>query len=83
MANIIFFGSLGDQVDQAELTFDLSETTKTAQEIFDAICTKNPRLTNARESIPIKVALNQKIADWDASVSDNDELAFLPPVTGG
>ena len=31
----------------------------------------------------VKVALNQELIDGSAAVSDGDEVAFLPPVTGG
>jgi len=83
MANILFFGSLGDCVDQTEFSLELTENTKTAKDVFDAIAEKNPKLSDAKKSTPIKVALNQKIAEWGSPVSNGDELAFLPPVTGG
>ena len=31
----------------------------------------------------LRAAVNQEHASWDASVSDDDEVAFFPPVTGG
>lgn len=32
---------------------------------------------------PLLVAVNQTVADADASLSDKDEVAFFPPMTGG
>ena len=29
------------------------------------------------------VAINQQYADFDATVEEDDEVAFFPPVTGG
>ncbi len=29
------------------------------------------------------VAVNEEFSDWQQSVSDGDEVAFFPPVTGG
>ncbi|HQT25988.1 MAG TPA: MoaD/ThiS family protein, partial [Burkholderiales bacterium] len=34
-------------------------------------------------SRPYRVAVNAKMAEMDATVSDDDELAIFPPVTGG
>ena len=34
-----------------------------------------------RESV--RGALNQEFADWKAVVADGDEVAFIPPVSGG
>ena len=31
----------------------------------------------------LRVAINQEHAGWDAPVTDADEIAFFPPVTGG
>jgi molybdopterin synthase sulfur carrier subunit len=32
---------------------------------------------------PVRAAVNQAMAVGDAPVSDGDEVAFFPPVTGG
>ena len=32
---------------------------------------------------PVRAAVNQAIAVGDAPLSDGDEVAFFPPVTGG
>lgn len=31
----------------------------------------------------LKAAVNQEIVDFDSEVDDGDEIAFLPPVSGG
>jgi molybdopterin synthase sulfur carrier subunit len=31
----------------------------------------------------IRVAINQQFADWQTPLSPGDELAFLPPISGG
>lgn len=31
----------------------------------------------------VRVAVNQRYAELDVEISDSDEVAFFPPVTGG
>jgi molybdopterin converting factor small subunit len=31
----------------------------------------------------MRVAINQQFASWDALLNSGDELAFLPPISGG
>jgi molybdopterin synthase catalytic subunit len=49
--------------------------------VFDSYATRYPRL---RELAPsIVVAQNQEFAQLSASITEGDEVAFLPPVSGG
>ncbi len=32
---------------------------------------------------PVRIAVNQHMANPDTAVADGDEIAFFPPVTGG
>jgi molybdopterin synthase sulfur carrier subunit len=34
-------------------------------------------------SKPVRAAVNQAMASGDMAISDGDEVAFFPPVTGG
>ena len=31
----------------------------------------------------VMLSVNQELADWDAPLSDGDEVGFLPPFSGG
>jgi len=35
------------------------------------------------EQTAVRAALNQEFADWGAVVHEGDEVAFIPPVSGG
>ena len=49
-------------------------------DVYDALRVTHAALPE-RESV--RAALNQEFADWNAHVSDGDEVAFVPPVSGG
>jgi molybdopterin synthase catalytic subunit len=53
----------------------------TVADVYDALRKAHPGLDVNRESV--RVAVNQDFADWDAVVADGDEVAFIPPVSGG
>jgi molybdopterin synthase catalytic subunit len=49
--------------------------------VFDAYATRFPRLRKLRRSILL--ARNQHFCDDAVQLADGDEIAFLPPVSGG
>ena len=44
---------------------------------------KGPWLKLLKRKSNLRVAINQSIQDWTKKISDGDEIAFLPPITGG
>jgi molybdopterin converting factor subunit 1 len=53
----------------------------TARDVWDGLAREFPAL--AEYTTAISVAVNQEYARLTASVRDGDEIAFLPPVSGG
>ena len=53
----------------------------TVADVYQAVRRAHPAFEVDRESV--RAALNQEFADWDQVVSDGDEVAFIPPVSGG
>ncbi len=49
-------------------------------DVYDALRAKHPALP-ARDSV--RAALNQEFAGWEHGVAEGDEVAFIPPVSGG
>ena len=39
--------------------------------------------TSLPSYIEVRAARNQEFAEWDDPVADGDEVAFIPPVSGG
>lgn len=77
---VLFFGVLKDVVGRAEEHLDL-ETGATLGHVFDLYCGRFPRMREMAGSIVL--ARNHAFAPRAAAIGDGDEIAFLPPVSGG
>ena len=53
----------------------------TVGDVYEAIQKLHPGLH--AEYGAVRVALNQEFTEWDSKVADGDEVAFIPPVSGG
>lgn len=53
----------------------------TVDDVYGALRKLHPALNPNREAV--RAAVNQQFAEWDAIVADGDEVAFIPPVSGG
>lgn len=74
---ICYFASLREEIGQDESTVNTSEASLTPLTAWT--------LATGRTSLPsnILVAVNQEYVDIDRLLTDGDEVAFFPPVTGG
>lgn len=74
------FGSLREAAGAATVTLDLPEGAR-VEEVRAALAAKLPAA--ARLGARVAVAVNQEIANAGTELSDGDEVALLPPVSGG
>jgi MoaE-MoaD fusion protein len=77
---VLFFGRLKEIVGFADDTAELSEGAR-VEDLFARYGNRFPALAQFRPSVA--AAVNQEYAEWRAPLHDNDEVAFLPPVSGG
>jgi molybdopterin synthase catalytic subunit len=77
---VLFFGQLKDIVGVAAEDADLSEGAR-VEDLFERYGRRFPKLGEFRASIAASV--NQEYAGWRAALANGDEVAFLPPVSGG
>ncbi|MGA2267991.1 MAG: molybdenum cofactor biosynthesis protein MoaE [Bryobacteraceae bacterium] len=79
-ARVLFFGMLKDVVGRPSEEADFPAGTD-LRAVFETYAARYPRL---REMAPsIVVARNREFAELSAKIEDGDEVAFLPPVSGG
>jgi len=77
---VLFFGMLKDLVGRPADEIELPDGTDLAA-VFERYASRHPRL---RELAPsIVAARNQEFAERNTLLADGDEVAFLPPVSGG
>lgn len=77
---VLFFGAVRDLTGSAEETITLNSSTTLAK-LFDDYAARFPRLKELASSIVL--ARNQEFSDPSTPLADGDEVAFLPPVSGG
>jgi molybdopterin converting factor subunit 1 len=75
-----FFASLRERAGSSELTRELARPT-TVGAIWDEVCREHPRLAEFRDAVAF--AVNHEYVDSKMTLQDNDEVAFIPPVSGG
>ena len=78
--NVLFFGMLKDIVGQTEDHVILEEGASIGQ-LYEIYSARLPRL--AKHSSSILFSRNREFADRSELLQEGDEVAFLPPVSGG
>jgi len=77
---VLFFGMLKDIVGRAEEQLDVPENGRLSG-IFEHYVEQFPRLRELAGSIVL--ARNHEFSDLSSAINDGDEIALLPPVSGG
>jgi molybdopterin synthase catalytic subunit len=77
---VLFFGVLKDIVGTAEDTIEVAPDA-TLGTVFASYADRFETLRNRRPSIVF--AKNRDFATGETGLTENDEIAFLPPVSGG
>jgi molybdopterin synthase sulfur carrier subunit len=76
MIKVLFFASLREQTGHNSLNMEWQEGLTMAQ-LWQQTTGDNRMPEN------VLVARNQEYCEHDTLISDGDEVAFFPPVTGG
>lgn len=79
--SILLFATLKDAAGGSRVTLALNGETATVVEVRAALAERYPAL---RKSLPTAIAaVNQEFAELEDVVTEGDEVAFFPPVSGG
>ena len=77
---VLFFGVLRDLAGKSNDSLELPE----GGSVRDVIARYESQIPRFKDSLPsIALAVNQQYASPETKLKDNDEVALLPPVSGG
>ena len=77
---VLFFGRLKDVAGHAADSAEVADAA-TIEQLFALYMARYPELAKYRSSVV--ASRNQEFAAWDTPLRSGDEVAFLPPVSGG
>jgi molybdopterin converting factor subunit 1 len=77
---VLFFGPLADLFGTREEVLDIAEQT-CLRDVYERYRARNDRLGEPGKNLLL--AVNQDFCSAEVTLHDNDEVAFLPPMSGG
>ncbi len=84
MANLVFLGKFGDLAPAHLSKVALPGDVRTLADLKHWLTCQQPLLAQAMAATTTRLILNQSVAhDLSLPVCDDDEIAFLPPMSGG
>lgn len=81
MINVLFFAQVRELVDCDALQLEFA--FKDVEQLRAELAAKSDRWALALESGKLLAAVNQTLVSFEHPLTDGDEVAFFPPVTGG
>ena len=82
MIDVMYFAWVRERIGEPREQVQTSAAT--VAELVDELRAREPRYAAAFEDLSaLRVALDQELSDFDASLDGIREVAFFPPMTGG
>ena len=79
MIRVLYFAALADQAGRHE-EWLTPEPSDTAQQLYERLAQRRGLSLSRRQ---LRVAINEQFADWSDVLHAGDQVAFLPPMSGG
>jgi molybdopterin converting factor subunit 1 len=78
--NVLFFGRIKDAIGHSQESIEIPSDSR-IEDLFAHCVSRYPALAAHRQSVA--VSRNREFAAWTTPLQPGDEVAFLPPVSGG
>ena len=82
MITVKYFASLKAIAEKEEEQIEVQSSISMDQ-LSDIISKTSPKIADIIRDNKIMISVNQEMADADTVIHDGDEVAFLPPFSGG
>ena len=84
MIDILYFASLRENLGQSTEQLELVSSVNNVAQLKALLAQRDDNWQRVfAGDDPLMCAVNQNMANDQTTVSDGDEVAFFPPVTGG
>ncbi|EFG0092796.1 molybdopterin synthase sulfur carrier subunit [Escherichia coli] len=85
MIKVLFFAQVRELVgtDATEVAAEVAADFPTVEALRQHMAAQSDRWALALEDGKLLAAVNQTLVSFDHPLTDGDEVAFFPPVTGG
>jgi molybdopterin converting factor subunit 1 len=80
LVRVRFFASLRERAHRSEAVWGLAAGA-TVADLWASICTAHPQLAEVGASVAF--AVNREYVDRGHRLREDDEVALIPPVSGG
>lgn len=80
---ILYFARFRETLDCDHEEFSLTDQITTVDALIHALAQRGDHWNKVLNEEKVLIAINQTISDRSDSITDGDEVAFFPPVTGG
>ena len=81
---IKYFSWIKENVGKTEEVIELPDHINNVNELINYLNELDKKYSLILEKKKlIKIAVNKTYSSFDTNISNNDEIAFFPPVTGG
>jgi molybdopterin synthase sulfur carrier subunit len=80
--NVLYFAWVRERIGLPRE--DVETSASTVAELVEELCAREERYAAAfADTSALRVAVDQELTDFDASLNGAREVAFFPPMTGG
>ena len=85
VVDVLYFASVREAMDCDKEKIELAGATARVSDLVALMATQNKKFSEVQNAgvAPLLVSVNQELATSETAISEGDEVAFFPPMTGG